>query len=83
MTIEERANDYSYKAGRLGAYQGYLAGATEQKEIDALTWQDIRCIVEIADDERLLQHCSENGLSQEQYYTEVLKRFNESKEDKI
>lgn len=131
MTIKERAQSYTDKVGILGAYQGYIVGATEQKQIDIdkacewlgyclpemeyitnasalrqkkkefiesfreamevetcnsdknlqeLTWQDIRRIVEIADDDRLLQHCSEYGLTQEQYYIEVLKQFNESKD---
>ena len=44
-----------------------------------LTWQDIQNIVEMADDDRLLQHCSDQNWSKEQYYSEVLKCFKEGK----
>lgn len=44
---------------------------------NALSWQDIRSIVEIADDDRLLQNCSDQNWSKERYYSEVLKCFKE------
>lgn len=41
----------------------------------ALTWQDIKRIVEIADD-TIRKACYEH-MSEEEYYTEVLRRFKE------
>ena len=45
-----------------------------------LTWQDIREIVEIADDIAVHEYAN-RPTGQEDYYTEILKRFKEIKED--
>lgn len=43
-TIKERAQSYTEKVGILGAYQGYIAGATEQKAIDDAKYKKLRDI---------------------------------------
>lgn len=84
-TIEERAQMCVDKIGILGAYQGYINGATEQKKIDDeenlqdLTWQDIKRIVEIADDIADFDTYRNRHTGEEDYYNEVLRRFKEGK----
>lgn len=45
-----------------------------------MTWQDIKTIVQIADDARLLQ-AAKDGMTEEEYYTAVLEEYERIKED--
>lgn len=42
---------------------------------EELTWQDVKRIVEIADD--IIRKACYEHMSEEEYYTEVLRRFKE------
>ena len=55
----------------------YIKGATDFADVGkiALTWQDVKRIVEIADD-TIRKACYEH-MSEEEYYTEVLRKFKE------
>ena len=69
---------------------GYINGYTDcevEKEDLAPTWQDMEEIVGIAD--TMLRECHDKGIEpkevypeEEVYYKEVLRRFNEMKEEK-
>lgn len=57
------------------AREAFIKGARLQKEADSLHWQDIKLIVDIADE--LLPLEPSELQSEESYYTEILKRYGE------
>ena len=57
------------------AREAFIKGARLQKEPDTLHWQDIKLIVDIADE--LLPLEPSELQSEESYYTEILKRYGE------
>ena len=57
------------------AREAFIKGARLQKEADTLHWQDIKLIVDIADE--LLPLEPSELQSEESYYTEILKRYGE------
>ena len=57
------------------AREAFIKGARLQKEADTLHWQDIKLIVDIADE--LLPIEPSELQSEESYYTEILKRYGE------
>lgn len=90
--IDYMGDEYDYLADLFiyRAYQlGLETGVEAKKEMDAmegnfanadknlqeLTWQDVKRIVEIADD--ILERKEYSFGSEEEYYTEVLRRFTE------
>ena len=64
-------------------YKGFVKGYQQAEKDLALTWEDVKRIVEIAD--KLCPYTSkdiaefqENFQTEEAYYKEVLRRFNEA-----
>jgi len=55
------------------AREAFIKGARLQKEADTLHWQDIKAIVEI--DHELLGTDTDGLQSEEDYYTEILRRY--------
>ena len=57
------------------AREAFVKGARLQKEADTLHWQDIKRIVEI--DHELLGTDTDGLQTEEAYYTEILRRYEE------
>ena len=58
---------------------GFIKGYKEAEEDLALTWQDIRCIVKIELDYDLECQMNDIDCTEEEFYTEVLNRFNKDR----
>ena len=68
----------SYNTEQLAKREGFINGYHQAKKDLELTWKDIREIIDISFEEATGLQRKPN-IYKEQYYQEVLKRFNERK----
>lgn len=85
MTRAEEAATKAY-GGVPQLRQAFLHGYEQAEEDLALTWEDIQLIIKISD--RLIMLMADrikwnNLASEQEYYEEVLRRFNETKQSTL
>ena len=78
--LVEEGENTMFEQGRISAFEDakLFIDAIEAKESLPLAWQDIRLISEIGED--FMNSEESDHLSEEEYYAEILNRFNTQKE---